>query len=323
MDSEMFGMRISAWVGQRIPPTVGEGESMTRSKKALGLLSAAAFGVFGVHAASGTIVTQWDFNAIGVQSAPYNSPAPTTGTGTAISLGMTNSYAYSGGETSPTTTADDVLSTSGTANPSFTENLWRIRGFNNASGSPGNGWNNSAPNYTQGAEFEANLTGYAPTSLAFDWYCTSQGVANLQVQYTLDDTQASPVWVNLGGDLIATSNDYYGAAAGSPTNTISLTSLPAGATGDANFAVQLVSVKPVPGDSDYSATGPGGDGNYATAKGDTSSATAKDYNNSSGNWRFGEVTFNGTAIPEPASASLLGLAGLGLLGRRRSKVKSL
>ena len=61
-------------------------------------------------------------------SAPDNSPAATTGTGTAITLGMTNSY--NGGNTA----SDDILATAGTANTSFAENTWRIRGTAN------NGW---------------------------------------------------------------------------------------------------------------------------------------------------------------------------------------
>ena len=134
----------------------------------------------------------------------------------------------------------------------------------------------------------------------------------MQVLYTTDGS----TWIPVGSDLIATSNDYYGMASGSPTNTITL---PASVTTTPNFAVESVSVKPVPGDSDYSATGPGGDGNYAAAAGDTSAATAVDYNNNSGNWRFDNITISGTAVPEPASLGLLGLGGLSLLRRRRSR----
>ena len=289
----------------------------------------------GVHRASATVVSQWSWAA--KQSAPYNSPSAATGTGTALILGMNNSYVYTAGETTPTNEKGDVTSTAGTAVPAFSEFLWRVRGTNNTSGQPGDGWNNSAPNYTQGAVFEMPTTGYAPTSFTFDWYCTTSGVANMQVRYTLDDSAgfnyagtpglqapgvADPgiVWSNLGSDLIATPNDYYGGAGSSPTNTFSLAGLPAGAANDPNFAIELVSVRPVLGDANYSLTGPGTDGDYASADGLGDDGLG-DYNDNSGNWRLGNITLNGTTapVPEPATASLLGLAGLALLRRRHSK----
>ena len=201
---------------------------MTKSKKALGVLAAAAaVGIWGARAASAATITEWTWSA---KVSPDNSPAPAIGSGTAVSLGMANDYTYAGGETSPTTTKDDI--TQPGSSGQLTDYTWRIRGANNASGQPGNGWNNSAPNYTQGAEFEVSTAGYTGIGLSFDWYCTTQGVANMQVQYTLDDTQASPTWVNLGSDLVATSNNFYGAPApgGGPTNTFDRARFPASPT---------------------------------------------------------------------------------------------
>jgi hypothetical protein len=43
------------------------------------------------------------------------------------------------------------------------------------------------------------------------------------------------------------------------------------------------------------------------------------YNNSSGNWRFDNLTFTGTAVPEPTSAALVGVAGLVFAGRRNRR----
>jgi hypothetical protein len=288
-----------------------------KTRKALYAAATAVIAAVGVHAASAATITEWSWTA--KQTAPVNSPTPSTGTGTAVSLGMTNSYTYGGGETSPTTTNDDI--TQPGSSGQLTDFTWRIRGFDNASGQPGNGWNNSAPNYTQGAEFQVPTTGFSNIGVSFDWYSTTQGVANMQFLYTLDDTQATPTWVPVGTDLIATSNNFYQPNGGtSPTNSFDLSSIP-GIANDPNFAFEMVSVRPVVGDSDYSLTGPGSDGNYAAATGDGSSATAVDYNNSSGNWSFGNIAVTGTAVPEPASASLLGLAGLALLNRRRNRAK--
>ncbi|MGD0461236.1 MAG: PEP-CTERM sorting domain-containing protein [Tepidisphaeraceae bacterium] len=276
---------------------------MMRSSKAIGVLAAAAFSVVGVHAASADIITQWAFNA--TVGAPDNSPAPTTGSGTAVSLGMTNNYSYAGGEGPGSVTNDDVTQPNTSGTPPSNEYAWRIRGNSNkknAGAGLANGWNNSAPNYTQGAEFVESTAGYTNLNLSFDWYDTTQGVANMQIQYTLDASNASPTWVDVGSDYVfSPANNFYGAT--TPNISVSIPGV-----GGSDFAVQLVSVKPVATDSNYSSTN--GDGNYASAAGG-------DYNNSSGNWSFNNITISGTAVPEPASASLLGLAGLGLLRRRR------
>ena len=41
------------------------------------------------------VVADWSFDLIGTQAAPYNSPAPTTGSGMAVVLGMINNYTFS------------------------------------------------------------------------------------------------------------------------------------------------------------------------------------------------------------------------------------
>ena len=277
---------------------------MSKAKKIAVLLVAGAAGILGAHQASASVVFAYTFPTL--NAGPLNTVSATTGTGTAIQLGMTNSYTYANGEGPGSSAACDIVNTAGS---SITENTWRIRGNSNAKNAgPGNanGWNNSAPNYTQGAEFGGDTTGFTPTLLTFDWFSTNQGVANLQVRYTTDGTN----FTNLGSDFIATPNDFV-------AESVSLASLPAGAANDPNFGIELVSVRPLLGDANYQAAGPGGDGNYSSATAAT--GAAGDYNNNSGNWRFDNVTVSGTAIPEPASASLLGLAGLALLGRRRQK----
>lgn len=281
---------------------------MRKSGKVIAALAAAAFGLVGSRAAqAGTVITQWSFT--GKVAAPDNSPAPTTGTGATVSLGMTNTYTYANGEGPGSATSDDI--TQPGSSGQLQDYTWRIRGNSNAANSGAgmaNGWNNSAPNYTQGAEFQVPTTGYQNIGVSFDWYCTTQGVANMQFLYTLDDTQATPMWVAVGSDLIATANNFYGAATSSPTNAFDLSSI-AGAANDPNFAFEMVSVQPIPTDANYSSTD--GDGDYAAASGGN-------YNNSSGNWSFGNITVSGTSVPEPTALSLVGLAGLGLLRRRRT-----
>jgi hypothetical protein len=255
----------------------------------------------GAAPAQSGIITQWSFNA--TVAAPYNSPAPSTGAGAAITLGMTNSY--NGGNTA----SDDVLSTSGTATPAFTEFTWRIRGAAN------NGWAThaaGAAQYTQGVEFDVSTAGYTGIGFSFDWYSTTQGIRDLQVQYNLN-TGNSAGWTNIGGTsptgtYLATSNDWYVANSPStPMIALNFASI-LGANNDPTFGVRLVSAY------DSTAHVPN---DYASAA--LSSGQTVIYNNNSGNWRFDNITFSGTAsaVPEPASFILFGIGFVAILAGRR------
>lgn len=251
-----------------------------------------------------TIITQWDFSTHPTSGAGAfdNSPTPTTEvqTGVATVLGMDQTN--DNGENSPSVAAADVTNTAGTANPNFSENLWRIRGGPTATtgGAPGNGWNSVAPEYSQGAQWAVDTTGYQNIYATVDWYSTTQGIRDLQVQYTTDGS----TWVNLGSPLIATANDYYGASPGGTTIpvVVDLTNVPA-ANNNPNLAIRLVAaydpglplITDPPGTIfvDGAPPLPEPHGQYAAA-----SSTAGDiipYNDSSGNWRFGDITFE--AIP--------------------------
>ncbi len=260
-----------------------------------------------------SLITQWNFGTSTTVAAPANSPAPTTGNGTAVSLGMTNNYTYTSGAKSGTNsvTSDDILPTAGTANASFTESLWRIRG-GNVTGQPSgnttgnlavNGWNLSAPQYTQGVEFDVSTANFTNITVGFDWYSTTQGVRDLQEQYTLNGS----TWINIGALQVATANDYFGGgSATEPTNTISFSGI-SGANNDPTFGVRLVSAF----DPTYTGTG---SPTYTAAALVNGSAVI--YNNNSGNWRFGNITFDGSpsAVPEPGTTALLmGLTCLGLV----------
>jgi hypothetical protein len=259
-----------------------------------------------VLADSPTVITQWSFPNT---ASLTNSPPPSTGSGTASALGMTNNYTYTGAKGGSVTGAvntDDILSSPSAAVAAFSEGTWRIRGQN-----PGNGWNLSAPQYSQGAEFDVSTVGFKNVMASFDWFSTNQGVRNLQEQYTIDGSN----WININPLLAAVPNDFNQAATinGSTMkpNVIDLSSI-AGAGNNPNFGIRLVSAF----DPNY--TGPGAPTySGATLNADGSSAI---YNNNSGNWRFDNITISGTAIPapEPATGLFFAAVSLGLLLRRRS-----
>lgn len=267
-------------------------------------------------AADAQVITDWNFGSLSAVS-PDNTPAATTGTGTATSLGMTNSYIYTtnGVQTGVgSVTADDITndSPSGTKDGSTlgNGNVWRIRGAAGAgtTGTTNNGWNNSAPEYSQGAEFDTSTLGFAVSQLSFNWAATTQGIGNLQVQYNTNIGNASG-WTNIGGLFSASvDNNTTGTpGAGFVTDTVSLAGI-SGLSNDPNFGVRLVSAyNPTLGNE------------YASATSVLSGAPVQ-YNNNSGNWRIADVQIDGSPVPLPATAWLLlsGCGGLGLWARRRN-----
>lgn len=266
------------------------------SRVGLGALALVACGT-----SQADVITEWNFGTVAVTTSD-NSPAPTTGTGTASALGMTNSYTY--GSVTGSVNADDVAndSVSGTKNGSTLGNgdVWRIRGQ-----SPGNGWNTAAPQYSQGTEFDVSTAGYTGIMLSFNWAATTQGVGNLQVQYTLNGS----TWLNIGGVLSATidNNTIGTTGSGFQTDTVDLSAI-TGANNDPNFGIRLVSAyNPTLGNT------------YASATSVLAGAPVA-INNTSGNWRIADVQIDGTSpVPLPAAAWLLasGLGGLGAFARRR------
>ncbi|MFI4914503.1 MAG: VPLPA-CTERM sorting domain-containing protein [Steroidobacterales bacterium] len=292
---------------------------MTRIKLTtqMGLVAVAIAACTSVEA---TTITDWNFGSL-AEVSPDNTPAATTGSGTAQSLGMTNNYTYTTTTKGVTTstgvgavTYDDIKndSPSGSANGSTLGNgdTWRIRGQagSGTTGTTNNGWNNSAPEYSQGAEFDTSTAGYSGLSLSFNWAATTQGVGNLQVQYTTNGS----TWTNVGSVWSATVDNNTTGTAGSgfQTDTVNLSGI-SGVNNDANFGVRLVSA--------YNPTLAGGT-EYASATSVVSGSPVQ-YNNNSGNWRIADVQIDGTLTPVPLPAAawmlLSGIGGLGLLARRR------
>lgn len=247
-----------------------------------------------------SLFTGWNFNLDSNTSVTFknisgspkfkinNSPAPSTGIGTATPLGMTNNYTFT---TSPVTVGSnagaDITTTEGSTDPNndFTSNSWRIRGLNNAAGPPGtgNGWNTAAPQYSQGVEFDVPTTGYYHVVMQYDWYVTAQGFRDLQAQCNTNTSNPNG-WTNVGPLQLTPDGGGF-------VNQITLDFDALGvctADNNPNFGVRLV------GAYDPSYTGPGAP-TYTGASLANGQPTV--YNNNSGNWRFDEVNFFGNNSP--------------------------
>jgi autotransporter-associated beta strand protein len=281
--------------------------------------------------APAAIITQWSFNSTNAgqfntatnygpnydNPGTPNSPTPSTGVGLAKTLGMTNPY--NGGSIA----ADDIINTSGTANPTFGEWLWRVRATTafaystTASPAPNilpngnvstNGWalynisngtaHDGAPEYTQGIELDSSTVGYSNIQFSFDWYSTTQGIRDMQFQYNLNSSNSAG-WTSIGSAIgapagailnqssgsaqnyvfVATPNDFYGGA-NPQTITVNLSTI-TGASNDPNLGIRLVAA--------FDDTNKYHDYVSATLNGGQTQL----YNNSSGNWRLGNLTFIG------------------------------
>jgi hypothetical protein len=270
--------------------------------------------------AQAQVLAAWNFENDSI--AVNNSPAPSSGSGTASSIGM-NLY--------PTpnvgVTTDDVLagksSDTGANAEADTTQEWRVRAQAGANGAA-NGWSSLASIGTQGAVF-ATSTAAAPAATAinvsFDWYATTQGEANLQLEYTTNGT----TWINTPINIGANSSEGLTALTNSSSaNTVTgsyisdnllnngslagqdwfkgltATITDPNALNDANFAIELVN---------------------ASTGADCVSTQGTALNNNSGNWRFDNVSIQ--AVPEPGSW-MLGLcagsflAGFGLFRAKKS-----
>jgi len=279
----------------------------------LGVAGALAFLIQTNSQAQG-VIADWTFetNAIAIN----NSPSPTTGSGIASALGM-------GVYPTPNVgvNTDDVLQgvtgDTGANGVADLTQIWRIR----AQGSPAaNGWSSLAPIGSQGAQFAVSTLGYSNITVSFDWYATTQGDANMQLQYTADGSTWNNVKLTLGGSdtgLVLSnnttsantvtgwfvsdsiSNGVAGAGQDWFTGLTATISDPSAAN-NTNFAIRIVN---------------------ASTGVDCVSTKGTALNNNSGNWRLDNVDITGlAAVPEPSTWMLVG-TGLCSLLLFRSRVR--
>jgi len=191
------------------------------------LLCCILFVIAGTGPASAGIITQWTFENQPITGAPpyNNSPTPSTGSGTAIVLGMTNNY----GTPEASVASSDILSDPGSSDPA-SQQAWRIRGQGLTDSTPANGWSTLAPQYTQGAEFDVSTVGFTGIQISFDWQPTNRGVEDIELQY--NSNIANPAgWINAG----LFSNTVAGGVWNNG-NTVSLAGI--GSVGnDPNFGI--------------------------------------------------------------------------------------
>ena len=131
------------------------------------VLAAAAFAsLITAGSAQAAVIANWNYAGTTSKQVSLGQAA-NVGSGTSASLGMTNSYTYSNGEGPGSVDGSNFTSVTGAATPTpsgITESTWKIVGNSNATNAgagKADGWNNAAPNYTQGAQFNASTSGFS------------------------------------------------------------------------------------------------------------------------------------------------------------------
>lgn len=132
-------------------------------------------------------VASWTFDNI--KTAKHiNNPIPAISNNfakaTCIGFGTPNNELMSPTFTPDYSTNDADVTANGqpySSTGAAGQNVWRLRG------QPGNGWLNTQPIGSQGAEFDVSTVNYTNIILTFDIYFTTQGEARMCVLYTTNN----------------------------------------------------------------------------------------------------------------------------------------
>jgi uncharacterized repeat protein (TIGR03803 family) len=249
----------------------------------------------------GAPVTAWNFDTSdktgkAIPAAASTSPDPSTGSGTAGSIGMNLI-------TGPDTSA--VVTGAGSSDAGTSNQAWRIAG--------NNGWNSAAPIASQGAQFFSSTVGKTGVFVQFDLNPTLAGEGNLAVEYTTDGGNTwndAPV-LSTNGDagISVLSNTtspntilgrYFAMTGGAlwyNRLTADFTGIP-GVANNPNFGVRLVN---------------------ASTGADCVNATGQAFNNASGIWAFDEVDISGVLAPAIVSVTPEDNAGNGVAAGSAAK----
>lgn len=205
--------------------------------------------LIGLGAHAQTTITQWDFNS--------NPPDASTSTGNTLPSTGAGTIAVIGGVTSSFASGS---ANGGSSDPAATDNSgWGITGFPAA----------STGDKTAGIQFDVATTGYQDITVTFDLRHSNTSSRYEQLQYTLDVSVTTPVWVDFG-----TVGDGNAGDTWFNNRTYDLSAV-TGLNNNANAAFRVVSTF-------------NGGTNYDPSN--TTSTYA-----GSGTWRFDMVTVSGNS----------------------------
>ena len=249
-------------------------------------------------------IAQWTFENLAITNySPNPLPNVNNSKGAILvsALGMTN-FPTTGFGTNDPDVLQGVAKDSSAFGPPGTANggdgitnkteEWRVR----ATGA-GNGWSSQAAIGTQGAQFSVDTTGYTNITVAFDWYLTSAGEANLQLQYTDDNTN----WTNVPLTIPVAQAGYLAfsnnTAGGDVNSVIGYFIHSVAYTGGQQWYTNLTATINDP----LAANNPHFGVRFVNASTGAScvSGTGAALNNSSGNWRFDNINVSGASLPGP------------------------